>query len=167
MINRELSRFSLVFIGAFFLLSWAYNQTNDTQIQYFIIDFGTVEPSAWLINNLPFLPHVTAEGNKLSSPAGALAIQHGCEGVEAMLVLIAAFIAVKISLQRRLVGMVLCVALLYVLNQLRIVLLFASAIHSEPLFDALHGFVSPVVMIMSGGAFFYFWTQRYQYSDAQ
>lgn len=91
--HNELIRFAAVFLGSFLLLSWGYTASENTPLQSFFIDTLTVKPSVTILNAIGGVEPVSADRNQLVSSEAKLSVLHGCEGTEAMLLSLAAFIA--------------------------------------------------------------------------
>lgn len=119
-----------------------------------MIDRATVIPAAWTVNRLwPDQP-AFAQKNSLISAHGRLNILNGCEGLETLFLLVAAFVAYPLAWRIRFAGILSSALLIYGLNQVRIVLLW-WAIHANPtLFGLLHGTVLPLVLIAISLLFF-------------
>jgi hypothetical protein len=64
-----------------------------------------VVPTAAVINALTPEVGVKALGNQLKAPGGGITVLKGCEGVEVMFMLAAAFAAVAMPWRRRLTGL--------------------------------------------------------------
>jgi len=159
---NEHIRFALIFLGVFLLLSWSYTASENTPLQVMFIDTLTVKPSVMILNAIGGMEPVTAYKNKLISSEATLSVLHGCEGTEAILLAIAAFIAVPLTLVRKMTGTLLIIAIIYSLNQARIVTLFITAIHSRPLFNFFHGVAGPVLIVLIALTFFWYWALREQ-----
>lgn len=152
--NFRATRSLIIFIVAFFALQLAWEQCRDSAIEKLVIDRATVLPAVWIANQLwPDQP-AFAQKNSLISGHGRLNILNGCEGLETLFLLVAAFLAYPLMWRIRIVGITLSTVLIYGLNQARIVLLWWT-IHSDPaLFGLLHGTVLPLVLIAISLLFF-------------
>ena len=155
-----LLRFLLLFIGAFFLLQWAYQALADTLIYRFYLDTLTVRPSAALIQLMVPQDSVLARGHRLVWPGGGLSLFSGCDGAEVMQLLITAFVAVAGPWRRRLLGAAIGLLLVYALNQARIVGLYLAVRHDRAWFEMLHGLVGPLIIIALTTLFFAWWIGR-------
>lgn len=155
-----LLRFTLLFISVFFLLQWAYPMLSDTAVYRFYLDTLTVQPSAALIQWIAPQDGVLARGHRLGWPGGGLSLYNGCDGVEAMKLLIAAFVAVAGPWRARLLGAALGLLLIYVLNQARIVGLYFAARYDRGWFEQLHGMIGPLIIIALTTLFFAWWIGR-------
>ena len=132
---------------AFFLLQWSYQALSDTALYRFYIETLTVRPSAAMLHLLVLADGVSAAGHRLAWQGGGLNILNGCDGAEAMELLIAAFLAIAGSWRMRLSGIVLGSMLIYGLNQARIVALYFAVRHDKALFELIHGLIGPLVII--------------------
>ncbi|MHB1173900.1 MAG: archaeosortase/exosortase family protein [Sulfuriferula sp.] len=145
--SASLLRFAGMFVVAFFLLQWGYQALSDTALYRFYLETLTVRPSAAMIQLIAPADGVGAEGQHLAWPGGRLSILNGCDGAEAMELLMAAFIAVAGSWRMRLSGIVFGSVLIYGLNQVRIVALYFAVRHDKSLFELNHGLVGPLIII--------------------
>lgn len=157
---RPLLRFTLLFISIFFLLQWAYQTLDGTAIYRFYLETLTVRPSAILIQWIVPQEGVVAQGHRLIWPRGGLSLFNGCDGVEVMQLLLAAFVATAGPWRQRLWGAASGLLLVYVLNQARIVALYFAVRHDRALFELLHGLVGPLIIIALTTLFFVWWTGR-------
>lgn len=160
MSHKELMRFAGVFLGSFLLLSWGYTASENTLLQSFFIDTLTVKPSVAILNAIGGMEPVLADKNLLVSSEAILSVQHGCEGTEAIMLALAAFIAVPLSTIRKITGAALIITIIYSLNQARIVALFIASIHNRPLFNFLHGIAGPLLIVIIALIFFWYWALR-------
>jgi exosortase family protein XrtM len=152
--------FALLFLTIFAVLSSLYAMARDTAIERLLIDTLTVKPSAVLITLFSPNEPVTAQGPRLVSPFARLSILNGCEGIETMLLLIAAVLAYAAPWRKKLLGVTMGTLLIYTLNQARIVLLYYAFRHDRELFHLLHGYVLPLILVASAGLFFLWWLGR-------
>lgn len=154
-------RFAFRFAAAFFILQWAYQATAATVVQRFYIDILTVRPSAAVLQLLAPSDQVVALGHRLLWPGGRLSLLRGCDGTEALFLLLAAFVAMRMDWRQRLWGMAAGTLLIYLLNQARIVGLYFAVRHDRETFDLLHGLLGPLFIITAATVFFAWWTQRH------
>jgi exosortase family protein XrtM len=87
-------------------------------------------------------------------------INNGCNGVEAMLILLASIVAFPASMKARAVGLLLGAIAVQVLNAIRIVTLYLLGAYQPRLFDMFHTAVWQVLIILSAIAFFLLWSAR-------
>ena len=143
-----------VFAATFFALEYAWEQCRGSDIETWVIDRATVLPAAWTVNRLWPDRHALAHANSLISARGRLNILNGCEGLETLFLLVAAFVAYPLAWRGRAIGILFSALLIYVLNQMRIVVLWWSVQFSPSLFGLLHGTVLPLVLIAIALLFF-------------
>ena len=162
--NRATAKAQLYFAGYFLLLFAAmqvvYNFTRDTLAERIIIDYATVTPSVALINTLTPTEHVSANGHQIKSKHIRLSVLNGCEGVEAVLLLVAAIVAFSAPWRHKVMGIVAGTLLIYLVNQIRIVSLYYAAVYDKSLFNDIHGYVGPTLIIILACLFFLFWVSR-------
>jgi exosortase family protein XrtM len=118
-------------------------------------------PAAFLIDRITPDVRAYAEGSHIRSSAGGLNIINGCDGMELLFLLIAGFAVAPLKWRSRVYGTLVGVVLVHVLNQARIVALFYSSRANPPLFEALHGFVAPIMMVIIIAMYFYIWLPRH------
>jgi len=148
---------SVVFLALFALLQLGWQSLRGTSAERFIIHDCTVQPAAWLVSVLTPSVHVQAVDYSLRAAGGGLNVLNGCEGVEAVFLLSAAFAVAPIAWRERLTGLLLGIAVVFVVNQARILLLFYGYRASPAWFDALHTTITPIGVILLVSAYFYAW----------
>jgi len=146
-------------MAIFAALHTAWTICSDTVVERLVIDQATVSVAAvWVRLLTPDIP-VVADGTKLSAPGGGINVLKGCEGTEVLFLLAAAFMVAPLTWRRRLGGLALGAWLVYLMNQVRVVVLFYAYRYDQPLFGQLHGTVAPLIMVALTGSFF-FWMSR-------
>jgi exosortase family protein XrtM len=146
-----------LFLAIFAALDYGYYLTRGTAIERLMIDQLTVHPAAAFINLLVPRAAVTASGHSLLSHMGSINILEGCEGTEAMFLLIAAIVPFPASRLLKLVGAACGVVLVYVLNQLRLLILIISLQRHPDWFGPFHGLIGPTFIVLAGCLFFFVW----------
>lgn len=149
-----------IFLGVFFVLQWSWDEARGTWIERIVIHEATVKPAAALVRTVT--PEVDARpvAASIKATGGGLNILNGCEGTEIMFLLVAAFAAVRMSGRRKLLGLGLGLALVFMLNQARILALFYAFRNERALFDTLHTTVLPAVLIAVVALYFHVVLQR-------
>ena len=158
--RRQPLRVLLIFLAVFFSLQYAWEMSRGSGLEHLIIDQLTVRPAAWTIDSLWPAFQVHAEGHRLVAAAGRLNILNGCEGMETLFLLTAAFIAYPFAWRTRLLGLGAGTLLVFVLNQARIVVLWHAFLHQRDWFGVLHGAVLPVLLVASCLIFFLLFLRR-------
>ena len=148
----------ILFLAIFAPLQIAWQALRETQLGWLIVHNGTVRPAVQLVNWLTPSVHARAVGFSLAAPGGGLNILNGCEGMEALFMLAAAFAVAPIPRGARAAGFLLGIPLVFVANQARILSLFYAFRSDAALFDTLHGAVTPIAIIAVITCYFYAWT---------
>lgn len=146
-------RFTLVFFAFQVLYAWS----EGTAVERFLIESVTVRSAVLLIAHIDPASAVLAIGHEIIAPCGSLSILNGCDGIEAALLLVAAFIAVPMSIGCRLLGILAALAFVYLINQVRVVVLFFVFCRARDIFPLLHGYVAPTSIIIACCVFFLVW----------
>ena len=149
-----LVKFFAILVAAYLLIAW--NPVNDNVIVPFTA--GIAHFSAALLKLIG--EPVTVLGTIISSAAFAVNINNGCNGVEAMLILLASIAAFPASLRARAVGLILGTLAVQLLNLIRILTLFLIGAHHPKYFDAFHTAVWQIIVILSAVIFFLIWSSR-------
>ena len=114
--------------------------------------------SAAILNALG--QHVTVSGVILTAGAHAVSIQNGCNGIEAVVFLIAAILAFPATWRQRAIGLVAAIVLIQLLNLVRVVTLFLINRYKPDLFELFHLAIWQTVIGGAAIALFYVWTTR-------
>jgi exosortase family protein XrtM len=159
--HRDGIRFVTLFVVLFAALYALWTNARGTVVERIVIDVATVRPGAAIINSLTPQERVQPQGHRLVSPHARLSVLKGCEGVECLLLLVAAVLAFRAaSWRERLLGLLAGIALVYALNQLRIVALFYSYRFERGWFEILHAYVAPTLIVLVAGVFFLWWVNQ-------
>lgn len=145
------------FVVVFSVLQLAWQGLGGGRLEYFVIHTCTVTPAALLVNLLTPGARASASGYVLQASGGGLNILNGCEGLEALFLVLAAFTVARLEWRRRLAGMAVGMLVVFVVNQARILALFYAFRASPPLFDTLHATVTPIAVIVIVCCYFYAW----------
>jgi exosortase family protein XrtM len=151
---------ALIFLAVFGALQMGWQLLDGSALYHFLIDRGVVVPAAALAGALTPAMGVHAVGNHLREINGGLNIVNGCDGMETLFLLLAGFAVAPLSWRARLGGVLVGVAVVYVLNLMRILALFYARHSDMGLFDLLHGVVTPAIMVLAIAAFYYLWLRR-------
>ena len=101
-----------------------------------------------------------ASGTQISSPAFAVDVKNGCNGVEAMLLLVAAMLAFPATARQRLAGLALGMAAIQIANLIRVVSLFWLGVHHRSVFELFHAAIWQTALILLSVVFFILWSRR-------
>jgi|SRR5215213_7237824 len=156
--RREIT-FLAVFLvllgGSFTLISVQW--VNDHAIEPFTA--GIARVSGAVLDLLG--QNVTMQGTIIRNSRFAVNIRNGCNGVEAMLIFLAAVLAFPASWRSRLLGLGLGILAIQVVNLIRVVALFLTGIYFPRLFDASHTVIWQTLVILSGVLLWIFWASRF------
>lgn len=150
-------RRGILFFITFGILQFSWGALRGSHLEWLIVHGGTVRPAAWLINVVTPKINARAIDFAVRAKGGGLNILNGCEGLEALFLLIAAFAVAPISFRARLLGLLVGVPVVFVVNQARILALFYAYRSDHSLFDPLHGMVLPIVVVLVVACYFYAW----------
>src|SRR5436305_1539405 len=147
--------------GGFSLIS--LNWVNDHAIEP--LTGGIARVSGAVLNVLG--QKVTMTGTVIRSPRFAVNIRNGCNGVEAMLIFLAAVLAFPASWKSRLAGLGLGIAAIQVVNLIRVVVLFLTGVYFPKIFDTSHTVIWQTIVILFGVMLWIFWANRFAAPPAE
>ena len=156
------NRRELTFLAAFTVLLGAsftlisVNWVNDHAIEPFTA--GVARLSGAALNLLG--QHVGLRGTIIQGPRFAVNIRNGCNGVEAMLIFLAAVLAFPASWRARLTGLGLGILAIQVINLVRVVSLYLTGAYFPRFFDASHTVIWQSVVILFGVLLWVFWANH-------
>ena len=99
-------------------------------------------------------------GTVIQSPAFAVDVKNGCNGVEAALLLVAAMLAFPASPKQRALGIAGGLAVIQGVNLFRIVSLFWLGVHHRNVFELFHAAVWQTALILLAVGIFLAWSRR-------
>lgn len=146
---------AVLFVGLVVMLQWAWSQARGTPLERYVIDQATVRTSVAVINAITPDMQAVAAGSRITAPGGGLNVLNGCEGTEVLFLLVAALMAYPMSWRWRGIGLLGGTALVFVLNQCRLLALFYSYRLERAWFDQLHGLIAPMTLIVLTLAFMF------------
>ena len=149
-----LLKFFVILVAAYLLIAW--HPVNDHVIVPFTAAIARM--STVLLNVIG--ESATVNGTVIGSTKFAVNINNGCNGVEAMLILLASIVAFPASLKARAIGLALGALAIQVINAIRIVTLFLLGAHYPRVFEMFHTAVWQILVILSAIIFFLIWSAR-------
>jgi exosortase H (IPTLxxWG-CTERM-specific) len=156
--HRREAQFLAVFVvllaGSFSLIS--LNWVNDHAIEPFTAGIARVSGA---VRDL-LGQDVTLQGTMIRGPRFAVNIRNGCNGVEAMLIFLAAVLAFPASWKSRLAGLGLGILAIQAVNLIRVVALYLTGVYFPRLFDTSHTVIWQTIVILSGVLLWIFWASR-------
>ena len=150
-----LVKFFAILVAAYLLIAW--NPVNDHVIVPFTA--GIAKVSGALLGTMGE-SDLSVSGTVIRSPRFAVNINNGCNGVEAMLILLASILAFPASLKARATGLFLGALAVQLLNAIRIITLYLLGAYQPRLFDIFHTAVWQIVIILAAIGFFLLWSAR-------
>jgi exosortase/archaeosortase family protein len=125
------------------------------------IEDATVRPAVWLLGLVAPDWQPQAAGARLLVEGGALHVLPGCEGADLALLSASAMLAAPLAWRWRLLGLTVMLMAVFVLNQLRLLLLLLVHLREPAWFDPLHTLWLPLAMVMLLGSLLLAWTARF------
>lgn len=156
-----LGRRVAVFIAVFLTLTALYAAAAGSAVERFVIERMTVQPAAWLLGWTAPDVQAAAIGSRLTAPGGGVNVLNGCEGADAMFLVLAGLLAAPLSWRHRAVGLLLGLALTFAANQARVIGLFFAARETPQLFSLMHGVLAPLAMVLLVVAWFTWFMRRH------
>jgi exosortase H (IPTLxxWG-CTERM-specific) len=148
------AKFFVAVVGLYLLMAW--NPVNDHVVVPFTRAIAGV--SGALLRAMG--QDVGVAGTSIVSPRVTVNINNGCNGLEAMLLVVAAIGSFPASLRARLVGLALDTVIVQVLNAVRIVSLYLVGAYQPSLFSVFHTAVWQVAVMLAAIVFFLQWSAR-------
>jgi len=149
-----LVKFFAILIAAYLLIAWS--PVNDHVIVPFTHGVAAFSGALLKMIGQP----VEVAGTVIRSSRFGVNINNGCNGVEAMLILLASIVAFPASAKARAIGLILGAIVVQLLNAIRIVTLYLLGAYQPRLFDMFHTAVWQILVILCAIAFFLFWSAR-------
>jgi exosortase family protein XrtM len=154
--NQREIRFFILFIVIFFALQTAYYFARPFTTP-FLVDRLTTRVSSKIINIITPHEKTFVQEGALTDGDFMVEIRRGCEGIEGMLLLIAAILAYPDSIGAKCYGLCGGIFFVYVFNLARIVGLYYVVKYNPTLFDMMHIYVGQIVIIFVALVYFIVW----------
>ena len=151
---RFLAGFLVVLAGSFLLLSW--RPVNDGLVEPFTA--GVARASGVALRLVG--EDIVRTGTVLRSPSFAVNIRNGCNGVEAMVILLAAIVAYPAPWRARAIGLALGIVVIQLVNLVRVVALFLTGAYMPRFFDSSHTVVWQTLVILAAVLIWILWARR-------
>jgi len=146
--------FVVILAGSFTLLS--VHWVNDHVVEPFTA--GVAWASGVALDGLG--QGVVRQGTVLRNARFAVNIENGCNGIETMLIFLAAVLAFPASWRWRIAGLAFGVVAIQVVNLVRVVALFLTGAYLPGFFDTSHTVIWQTLVILSGVALWILWANR-------
>lgn len=149
-----------LFVALFLVLQVAWQRWGTGDAGTWLIGHATVAPAATLIGMLFPYDHVWAQGPRLAWPDGRLQLEAGCDGFEVLALFVPAVLVAPVSWRRGAAMLLVGTALIWGLNQIRLLALYLAFRRWPEAFDSLHAVWAPLLLL--GATFaFYAWCLRH------
>jgi exosortase H (IPTLxxWG-CTERM-specific) len=150
-------RFILVFLVLLCVLFIA--ELTGPVERHFILPFTSVlaDASAWIIHL--FDGSTVSNGKYIQNASGSfiVSIERGCNGIEAVIILISAILAFPAPWKHRILGLVFGFLAIQVLNLVRIVSLFYLGLWSPVWFKWFHEYLWQALIVLDALIVFLVW----------
>lgn len=99
----------------------------------------------------------TVTADLISSPVFSVSVKKGCDAAEPMAIFVAGIVAFPALIKRKLIGLGIGLAILFVLNIIRIVTLYIAGIYYPGFFEVMHLAVWQVAFILVAVLLWFLW----------
>jgi exosortase family protein XrtM len=154
--NAREIRFFVLFVIIFFALQTAHYFARPYTTPL-LVDKLTTAVSSKIINLITPHEKTFVQEGAITDGSFMVEVRRGCEGIEGMLLLIAAMLAFPAGLRAKLAGMIGGILFVYVFNLARIAGLYYVVKYKPILFDMMHIYVGQIIIIFIALVFFIFW----------
>ena len=151
-----LTVFVVVLGGGFTLIS--LSAVNDHVVVPFTA--GIAKVSGVVLDVLPG-QDITMEGTVIRSSRFAVNIKNGCNGVETMIIFLAAVLAFPAPWKAKAIGLGIGILAIQGVNLVRVVALFLTGAYFPSFFDSSHTVVWQTIVILAGVLLWIFWANRF------
>ncbi len=157
--NRQPVVFISVFLGS--VLGFALFLQFDAVTLYLVQPYTEriARVAALCLNALGEDARVS--GTLLRTPRFSVNIYHGCNGVLATSIYVAAVLAFPSSLREKAIGVAIGVPAIQLINMVRILSLYYIGIHWPDLFGAAHGYVWQSLVVLLSMVVWILWAERF------
>lgn len=145
--------FALVLVGSFAVI--AADPVNDAVIVPFTELLTRISASTLNVIGQDVVVSSTVMGND----DFLVDVKNGCNGVEAMLILLAAVTAFPANWKQKLLGLLLGGALIQIVNLIRIDSLYLLGRYFPEVFDLFHTAVWQILVVLVAVGFFLYWSR--------
>ena len=147
--------FALVLGGGFTLIS--LNSVNDRFVEPFT---GLVAKASGFTLDL-IGQDIRMDGTKIYGSRFSVNIRNGCNGLETMIIFLAAVLAFPSSWRSRILGLLAGGLAIQAVNLVRVVALYLTGAYYPKFFDSSHTVVWQTIVILFGVLLWIFWAQRF------
>ena len=153
--KHPVTRFCLLFLGLLIAFSIILSQKSIEQRFSTPITTLIASQATWILNALGMDVH--ARGVFISGEGFSVEILGNCNGIFETMLFLSAIIAFPASLKEKVLGGILGTALIYLLNLVRVIILFLIGVYAPQYFDESHVYVSQTIFIVIVAIFWLLW----------
>ncbi|HEV7668519.1 MAG TPA: exosortase H [Thermoanaerobaculia bacterium] len=156
--NRREIRFLVLFaviLGLSFALI-SVNWVNDHVIEPFTGGIATASSGVLKVLG----QGVTQQGTLIIGPRFSVNIKNGCNGVEAMLIFLAAVLAFPAPWKFKAGGLALGSLAIQAINLVRVVALYLTGVYFPKVFNASHTVIWQTIVILASVLLWIYWANR-------
>ncbi|HKI85508.1 MAG TPA: exosortase H [Thermoanaerobaculia bacterium] len=156
-------RQEVIFLVAFVLIlalsftALALTPVNDHVVEPFTA--LVARTSGGLLNLIG--QHVSLNGTIIRNSRFAVNIRNGCNGVEAMLIFLAAVLAFPATWKSRWIGLAIGIVAIQLINLIRVVALFLTGSYAPSWFNSSHTVIWQTIVILASVLLWIFWASRF------
>ena len=158
--NKKEIRFVFLFF-LFFVLGQFIHYFSRSYTTPFLVYKLHAGISSKIINIITPSERTFAEGETIGSGNSTLKLAQGCEGVEGLLLVIAAVCAFQAGIRQKIGGILVGSLVIYVANIARIVVLYYTFKYEQSIFEIMHIHVGQTFTIFVGLLFFVAWASKF------
>jgi exosortase H (IPTLxxWG-CTERM-specific) len=147
--------FTVLLGGGFALLAW--QPINDGVVIPFTA--AIARTSASILDLLG--QEIRIDGTRVYGRSFAVDIENGCNGIEALIIFLAATLSFPASWKARLTGLAIGIIGIQIVNLIRVIALFLTGVYFPAFFDSSHTVVWQTVVILFAVLLWIFWAQRF------
>jgi exosortase family protein XrtM len=144
----------LVCFAVFFIAGQALFFLVRPHTEHVLVHILNAKASSLIINTLTPKENTTTEGAEIRSGSLSITIEKGCEGIEGIILFIAAITAYHARGREKLICALAGIAAIYFFNLLRIISLYYIFKYRPEVFDVMHIFVGQTVIIFLSALLF-------------
>lgn len=156
-----LAKFAVVMIVLYGII--AVRPVNDSVVEPFTAFLATLTANVVVMAGQPAEQFDTV----IKTPTHAVDIKNGCNGLEAIILIVAAMIAFPATAGARILGVVGGFLFVQAFNVFRLAALVWIGEHHRDLFELFHVAIMQTLVILVSIAFFVYWSRRFATRPAE
>ena len=153
--KHPVTRFCLLFLGLLVSFSILLSQKSIEQLFSTPITTLIASQATWILR--AFGMDVYSRGVSITGEGFSVEILGNCNAIFETILFLSAIIAFPASLKEKALGGVLGTIFIYLLNLLRVVILFLIGVYAPQYFDETHVYISQTIFIVMVAIFWLLW----------